>query len=854
MAGYTRQSAAAIAPGAVIRAAHSNLEFTALAAAFDAATGHAHDGSTGNGPALKPTALSGVVSEGFVARISATAFAPRTLTGTANQIAVANGNGVAGNPTISLPSAVTFPGSVVVTTTLTTGGNVGIGTASPTTRLHVAGGRSSFYAANEQYAILVKHGDSALGAFIGSPATGGLVISGEGGNSQFTINTSGNVGIGTTNPTARLNVVGGYTGLQYDHAGLNYLDIVNVDTTANAGVITRFITQNSTNTGATTVDLVKYNSGAFTISNNDAAGSISLGTAGVGRFHVTSSGNVGIGTTNPATRLDVSGTVTATAFSGPVTGNASTATTLQTARAINGVSFNGSTDITVADSTKLPLTGGTVSGALTVTGTLAGNVAATGATASRSLAAHFADSLSVRDFGAVGDGATDDTTAFQGAVTYCQSVGKALFIPAGTYRLTSPINITRGITICGEGVEHTEGDLTNDIWSRGRGTWLHFDHAGIGFYGAPAGGVGVGALTGVAFKHFGTMRTQPTPAPGWTPTVYDWDFAILGQDFYAEDILIRGSYRGMRLHNRVECRRVRGQTFDRFIFLEFCSDTPRLVDCHFWPFWSVSEHVSRYMLANSIAYSLARADNTSMVGCFAFGPQTALYCYSAGSLPPYNLRLVNCDFDYVGRYGILVDTNADQCAISIANTQIQHAWASLGGAADSVAIEINGTNCALRVVNLISVFAGANVIRIQGTGSFAQLSNIRVHDWNYENDNHEAFAVTPTNTLQFSDMPKLSGGNGAPILGSGGTVTGLSLAGNMTGTTDVNGDIGVAHNFGMEPTAVLVTASSIDPLADELMHAQVYSKSSTQVTFRYFKPTGARKANENVRLSYLMQF
>lgn len=45
------------------------------------------------------------------------------------------------------------------------------------------------------------------------------------------------------------------------------------------------------------------------------------------------------------------GTITATGFSGPltgnVTGNASTATTLQTARNINGVSFNGSADITV---------------------------------------------------------------------------------------------------------------------------------------------------------------------------------------------------------------------------------------------------------------------------------------------------------------------------------------------------------------------------------------------------------------------------------------------------------------------------------------------------------------------------
>ena len=47
-----------------------------------------------------------------------------------------------------------------------------------------------------------------------------------------------------------------------------------------------------------------------------------------------------------------------------ITGNANTATKLATARTINGVSFDGSANITVADSTKLPLAGGTLSGDL----------------------------------------------------------------------------------------------------------------------------------------------------------------------------------------------------------------------------------------------------------------------------------------------------------------------------------------------------------------------------------------------------------------------------------------------------------------------------------------------------------
>lgn len=49
-------------------------------------------------------------------------------------------------------------------------------------------------------------------------------------------------------------------------------------------------------------------------------------------------------------------------------GNANTATKLQTARTINGISFDGTANITIADSTKLPIAGGTMTGDLTLKG------------------------------------------------------------------------------------------------------------------------------------------------------------------------------------------------------------------------------------------------------------------------------------------------------------------------------------------------------------------------------------------------------------------------------------------------------------------------------------------------------
>jgi hypothetical protein len=68
------------------------------------------------------------------------------------------------------------------------------------------------------------------------------------------------------------------------------------------------------------------------------------------KLEVTDTSAVNIG--NTVVRRDASGnfaagTITATTFSGALSGNATTATTLQTSRNINGVSFNGSADIVI---------------------------------------------------------------------------------------------------------------------------------------------------------------------------------------------------------------------------------------------------------------------------------------------------------------------------------------------------------------------------------------------------------------------------------------------------------------------------------------------------------------------------
>lgn len=51
------------------------------------------------------------------------------------------------------------------------------------------------------------------------------------------------------------------------------------------------------------------------------------------------------------------------------------------------------------------------------------------------------ETVSVKDFGAVGDGVTDDKAALQSAIDYCITNQKKLIIPVGTYSISAPLII-----------------------------------------------------------------------------------------------------------------------------------------------------------------------------------------------------------------------------------------------------------------------------------------------------------------------------------------------------------------------------------------------------------------------------
>jgi len=113
-------------------------------------------------------------------------------------------------------------------------------------------------------------------------------------------------------------------------------------------------------------------------------------------------------------------------------------------------------DVNTSTYTTVPSITGT-SGASNVGYTPAG----TGATAN-TVQAKLRETVSVKDFGATGNGTTDDTAAIQLAVTAVYTNGKSLYFPAGTYLMSSTITMgnttATAATYC-----HFYGDGNNSL-------------------------------------------------------------------------------------------------------------------------------------------------------------------------------------------------------------------------------------------------------------------------------------------------------------------------------------------------------------------------------------------------------
>lgn len=118
----------------------------------------------------------------------------------------------------------------------------------------------------------------------------------------------------------------------------------------------------------------------------------------------------------------------------------------------------------------------------------------------RTVSSKLSDWVSVKDFGAMGDGATNDAAAFQAAIDYCNSIGGGtVLVPAGNYIISALLNMKRFVKIFGEGMDTTvlKPTVTGNLFSidlTALAPFPGFPDASVGWEGFT---IDCGTLTGV---------------------------------------------------------------------------------------------------------------------------------------------------------------------------------------------------------------------------------------------------------------------------------------------------------------------------------------------------------------------
>jgi hypothetical protein len=175
-------------------------------------------------------------------------------------------------------------------------GNVGIGTSSPNFTLDVEGSTGI-----KEGSRLVWHdGSGNAAADIYADASDNLVFRNTSSNSErMRIDSSGNVGIGTSSPDSILHLSESDNNSATTGFSNGGLQIENTDITSGSW------TQLHLKANSKDAHIRLDNTGLLSIFNDDVTAAV---------MAIDSSGNVGIGTSSPAAKLDVNGTLACDGF------------------------------------------------------------------------------------------------------------------------------------------------------------------------------------------------------------------------------------------------------------------------------------------------------------------------------------------------------------------------------------------------------------------------------------------------------------------------------------------------------------------------------------------------------------
>ncbi len=277
-------------------------------------------------------------------------------------------------------------------------------------------------------------------------------------------------------------------------------------------------------------------------------------------------------------------------------------------------------------------------------------------------------------YDAKGNGTNDDTAAIQAALNAAGTQGGGIvFLPRGNYRIGSHLIVPAQTSLVG-------------VW---RAPTAYSQNLGTTLLAVE----GAGSTSGTAFITLqgpnstldGVTIFYPNQVQKNPPTPYPWTIRAGGGDnVTVQNALLANPYQGIDLathpSGRHLIRGVYGQPLLTGIAVDQCYDIGRIMDIHFWPFWSQDPAIEAFQSANAVTFDFMRTDWEVVEDVFSWGYSIGAR-FRASAHGSMNGQMSNINFDNVD-IGLQV-SDTQPYAVHISNLNIANA----GGGTNHIGIE-----------------------------------------------------------------------------------------------------------------------------------------------------------------------
>ncbi|MFV2068510.1 MAG: glycosyl hydrolase family 28-related protein [Pirellulales bacterium] len=338
--------------------------------------------------------------------------------------------------------------------------------------------------------------------------------------------------------------------------------------------------------------------------------------------------------------------------------------------------------------------------------------------------------LNVKDYGARGDGQTNDTGPFQRALDAAHAAGGGtVFVPRGNYFFAGHLTIPDAVTLQGvwqsvpahNGIRDPGLPKPTDDGT----TLLVTEHAGHE-EGPPFLTLGTNStLRGIVLYY-------PRQHVNDIPQAYPWAIALRGKNPAVLDVELLNPYNGIDAtkNERHLIRNVHGQPLRRGILIDSIYDIGRIENVHFNPWWSMQPKLFDWQMAHGEAFILGRSDWQYVLNTFCFG-------YKIG-YKFIQTKAGVCNGNFLGlgaddcQTAVVVEQSAPM-GLLITNGQ----FVSFHGP-DPTMVEVADTNRgSVRFVNCAFWGPCHQIARLAGTGTVG-FSDCTFTQWDSKNEGRHA--------------------------------------------------------------------------------------------------------------------